>query len=163
MSRPTTPYSQALGDREPLAALRATTDAIRTITAGWTLDDFGRSHAPGKWTAREVLLHLAHMELALGTRARMALTTDGYVAQPFEQDAWVVKERASAAAGPDIAAVFLGLAGLNLALFASLGAADRATTFVHPQFGEITVDWLIHLLAGHQLHHLGQVQAITTS
>jgi hypothetical protein len=34
---------------------------------------------------------------------------------------------------------------------------------VHPQFGEITVDWLIHLLAGHLLHHLGQLQAIKPS
>ena len=31
---------------------------------------FDRPYAPGKWTARQVLIHLAQTELALGTRTR---------------------------------------------------------------------------------------------
>ena len=48
--------------------------------------DFERSYAPGKWSARQILTHLAQSEIALSYRVRMALTTPGYAAQAFDQD-----------------------------------------------------------------------------
>ena len=27
----------------------------------------------------------------------------------------------------------------------------------HPEYGSITVDWIIYTLAGHQIHHLNQL------
>src|SRR5207249_6735466 len=83
---PTTPYTQDLGDREPLSAMRDTIERVRRLTERWRADRFAQSYAPGKWAARQILAHLAQCELAFGTRARMALTTPGYVAQSFDQD-----------------------------------------------------------------------------
>src|SRR4029079_10372607 len=86
---PQTPYTTDLGDREPLAAIAATASRIREIVAGWSPADFERSYAPGKWTARQILIHLAQTEVALGNRARMALATPNYTAQAFDQDVWI--------------------------------------------------------------------------
>jgi len=155
---PTTPYSQDLGDREPLAAMRENADRLRALTQGWSRERFERSYAPGKWTARQVLAHLAHTELALGVRARMALATPGYVAQPFDQDAWVARE--TGVSGPEAVAAWLAVSRLNAALFEALSPADRQTAMTHPEFGTITVDWIIHQLAGHQIHHLRQLERI---
>src|ERR671912_406781 len=85
----TTPYSDRLGGREPLAAMRDSAERIRSLAGRLTPAQFERSYAPGKWTARQILVHLAQTELALGTRARMALTTPAYAAQSFSQDAWM--------------------------------------------------------------------------
>ena len=78
---PTTNYSKDLGDREPLAAMRDSVARLTALTGGWSAADFERRYAPGKWTARQVMTHLAQTELALGVRARMALATPAYTAQ----------------------------------------------------------------------------------
>ena len=74
---PTTPYTPDLDNREPIAAMRDTTARIRAVVGEWRPDQFERSYAPGKWDARQILTHLAQSEIALGYRARMALTHAG--------------------------------------------------------------------------------------
>jgi hypothetical protein len=56
----------------------------------------------------------------------------------------------------------LGLSAMNRAFFESLSAADRATPFSHPEYGALTIDWLIHQIAGHGIHHLKQLDEIAT-
>ena len=73
------PYAKDLGSREPIAAMRDTISRIQTLTGDWTTPHFDRSYAPGKWSARLLLTHLAQAELALGNRARMALTIPNYM------------------------------------------------------------------------------------
>jgi DinB family protein len=157
---PQTPYANDLGDREPIAAIRDSLARIRALAASWSPPQFERSYAPGKWSAREILTHLAHSELAFGTRARMALAAPerDYVAQPFDQDAWMARE--SALGGRDALDALLGVASMNVALYAALSPADRDAAFSHPEYGGLTVDWLIHQSAGHLIHHLKQLDAI---
>ena len=83
------PYGADLGGREPFEALSETPRLIEAIVAGWTDEMFERSYAPGKWSARKLLAHLAQTEIALGTRARYALTSPAYQAQSFDQDLWM--------------------------------------------------------------------------
>ena len=157
-SRVETPYSRYLNDREPLAAIDDTRDRVRGLTSPWSATDYERTYAPGKWTARQILTHLAQTEMALGTRARMALTVSGYTAQPFDQDRWLAHE--GAMSGPEAAASFLALAAMNRTLFRSLSAGDRQTLMSHPEYGSISVDWIIHTIAGHQINHLIQLEGI---
>jgi hypothetical protein len=158
MTAPATPYAGDLGDRDPLAAIRDTADRIAGLARGWAPDRFERAWAPGKWSARQILTHLAQTELALGNRARMALTTPGYVAQAFDQDAWIARE--TRLSGPEALDTFLALARMNVLFFDGLSAADRATSLSHPEYGALTVDWIIHQMAGHQIHHLRQLEGI---
>jgi hypothetical protein len=155
---PTTPYSADLDNREPIHAMRDTTARMRAVVGDWRPDQFDDRYAPGKWSARQILTHLAHSEIAFGYRVRMALTVPGYVAQTFDQDAWMARE--SATSGHDALDAFLGTAALNIALFAALSDADRAVALSHPEYGSLTVDWIIHQTAGHQIHHLRQLEAI---
>jgi hypothetical protein len=152
---PTTNYSKDLGAREPLAAMRDNTARLAAMTRRWTASDFERSHAPGKWTARLVIVHLAQTELALGVRARMALASPNYTAQPFDQDVWLGRE--TGLSGTEAVAAFAAISRMNVALFEGLSPADREIAMAHPEYGSITVDWIIHTLAGHQIHHLAQL------
>src|SRR2546423_14848590 len=123
---PTTPYTADLGDREPLEAMRTAVQRFRQMTAGWLPAQFERTYAPGKWTARQILIHLAQTELALGTRARMALSTPNYAAQAFDQDDWIVRE--TTLSGKEALDAFLALVTMNREFFGALSAADRGTT-----------------------------------
>jgi hypothetical protein len=156
---PQTPYTKDLGDREALGAMRDSTGRYQRLLS-WTPAEFERSYAPGKWTARQILIHLAQTELALGTRARMALSTPNYAAQSFNQDEWMAKEQTLA--GQEALDALLALMTMNRMFFAGLSPADLATTLSHPEYGALTVDWILHQLAGHQIHHLAQLEQIAT-
>src|SRR5262245_30687042 len=158
---PTTPYTKYLGDRDPIASMRETSDRIRQLVSGWSRDQFERTYAPGKWSARLILTHLAETDLALGYRVRMALSQQNYVAQPFDQDAWIQKE--NRASGGEAVAAYYGLRQMNLALFGSLSSADRQIPITHPEYGAISVDWVIHQMAGHDINHLQQLETIARS
>jgi hypothetical protein len=155
MAAPNTPYTKYLGDRDPLEAIRDSLEKIQRLTRDWTPARYERSYAPGKWTARQVLTHLAQTELALGTRARMAVSTPAYAAQAFDQELWIDLDRQMD--GREAVDAFLATARMNLAFFRGLSADQRATRFSHPEYGELTVDWLIHQVAGHHINHLLQL------
>lgn len=155
---PQTPYTQDLGGHDPVVALRETPARIRTLAGQWSPAQFDRTYAPGKWSGRQILIHLAQTELALGNRARMALSTPHYVAQSFDQDQWITRD--ASLSGREALDAFLAIGAMNRALFASLSAAERATTLSHPEYGALTVDWIIHQMAGHQIHHLKQLDDI---
>lgn len=155
---PVTPYTPDLAGRDPVAAMEDTRVAVERLTRLWTPADFERPYATGKWSARRVLIHLAQTELALGTRARMALSTPSYAAQNFDQDAWMVLDEGlpGRAAGD----AFLAVGRMNTELFRSLSAEARQTALSHPEYGTLTVDWILHQMAGHQIHHLRQLEQI---
>jgi hypothetical protein len=164
MSRPQTPYSADLGDRDPVAAMADAVGRISALVANWTPAQFERSYAPGKWSARTILIHLAESEIALGNRARMALAKPGYTAQAFDQDQWIAVEGRSGgsrgASGPVALQALAAMNAFNRALFGSLSESQRATPFTHPEYGALTVDWLIHQMGGHLLHHVVHFETI---
>jgi len=157
---PQTPYSGQLEGKDPLVALRETPERIRAAAGSWSPADFERSYAPGKWSARQILVHLAQTELALGTRARMALSTPNYAAQAFNQDQWLARD--SGLSGKEALDAFVAIATMNRAMFEKLSAADRAIALQHPEYGALTVEWILEQMAGHQIHHAKQLEQISS-
>jgi len=151
------PYAEALGSLDPLKALAETPRKIKALASRWTGRDWHRSYAPGKWSARQILVHLAQTELALTTRVRFGASQTGYVAQPFDQDAWLSLDYAD---GPVALDAYLALRRFNLAMFKGLTAGLRKRPFTHPEYGALTPDWVMAQLAGHELHHLKQLREI---
>jgi DinB family protein len=157
-TRPKNPYATDLGRRNPLTALAAAPDHIRSIVDGWSTAQWERTYAPGKWTARQILIHLVQSELALTTRVRYAASKPGYVAQPFSQDDWMEVEKHTD--GRIALEAYTCLRRLNVALFRNLTTAQRTRTFTHPEYGRLTPEWVAAQMAGHDLHHLKQLEAI---
>ena len=152
------PYAEDLGSRVPLEALADTADRIRLLVEAWSAETFEKSYAPGKWSARQILVHLAQTELALSTRARFALTQPGYVAQPFSQDDWMPVDAGSSAR--TALGAYTALRGLNLEMWKRLTPEQLERAFTHPEYGDLTVGWIMSQMAGHDIHHFKQLQAI---
>ena len=154
---PSNPYAADLGDREPLDALGDTPRRIRELVQGWPDDRFGKSYASGKWTSRQILIHLAQTELALTTRVRFALSQEGYTAQAFSQDDWIgIDANTDARVALD---AYTSLRQMNLTLWKSLTPGQRSREFAHPEYGRLTVWWVACQLAGHDIHHLKQLES----
>jgi hypothetical protein len=154
------PYAPDLGDRDPVHSLRETPDRYAALLSGWTPEQFERPYAPGKWTARQVLIHLAQAELMIQPRVRLALTSPDYVVQPFEQDDLVALEPSVDAR--TALATYRALRQFALPLFESLTPAQLAVTCRHPHMGALDVQWFLVMLAGHELRHLAQLEAMGT-
>ncbi len=150
------PYAQALGTRDPYAALGDTPERIRLLVSGMSENALTRSPGPGKWTVAQVLDHLAQMELVFSMRVRMALTTPDYVVQLVDQDALMAREGEHT--GREAFDAYYAMRRWNLPLYRRLTPEDRGRRFVHPERGEITVEDLLALLAGHEMHHLAQME-----
>ena len=150
------PYAADLGTRQALEALADTPHKIRAAVENWTDAQFERSYAPGKWSIRQVLIHLAQTELALTTRVRFALSQPGYAAQAFSQDDWIPLDAQSDAR--TALEAYTALRRFNLAMFRDLTPAQRGRSFTHPEYGTLTVDWVVNQIAGHDIHHLKQIE-----
>jgi uncharacterized damage-inducible protein DinB len=151
------PYGADLGDRQPLTALAETPEKLRRLVAAWRDEDFERTYAAGKWSFRKVLVHLAQTELALTTRARFALSESNYAAQAFSQDEWMaIDNLASARVALD---TYTTLRQFNLAMWRALTPEQIDRSFTHPEYGSLTVGWIMAQMAGHDIHHLKQFEA----
>jgi hypothetical protein len=148
-----------LGDRAPLEALRRSWTDIATVAE--SLDrrrGFDTAYAEGKWTAHEVVCHLADVEIALGFRMRQVIAVENYTVQPFDEGEWAKNYKS---ADPRLALrSFLALREWNLALLDALPQAVWSKPYRHPEQGDLTFDILIKLLAGHDINHLNQLRTI---
>ena len=155
---PANPYGADLGDRKPLEALAQTPSTIQKAVDGWTAQQFERSYAPGKWSARRILVHLAQTELALPTRARFALTQTGYTAQAFSQDDWLpLDDYLDARTALES---YVTVRRMNMVMWRALTPDQINRPFTHPEYGALTVGWIMAQMAGHDIHHLKQIEQI---
>jgi hypothetical protein len=152
-----TPYAQHVGDRNPVELLTTTLEEYRDAAALLADASWNQPWAPGKWTMREVMVHVAQWEMILGYRLACGVATPGFTIQAADQDA--LMRHTAGIDGPTAFAAFEGARRMNIALIQTLSAGDRAVPITHPEYGRITANDLIVQIAGHGIHHLKQIRA----
>lgn len=152
------PYASQLADRDPLAVIAATAKKLESLAVTLGPQRIEKAPAPGKWNAREILCHLADTELAFAFRLRQALAEDDHVIQPFDQEKWA--RTYSAYETGKALAVFSSVREWNLDLITTATPEMLAKRVTHPERGAMTFQVLIETMAGHDLNHLRQVEAI---
>ena len=155
------PYAAFLGDQKPLPVIAETPERLRTALEALGDEGLERALAPGKWSARQILCHLADCEIAFAFRLRQALAEDHHMIQPFDQDGWARNYGAYDAR--QAWGVFAALRKWNLRLIESQPAAAWSKRLTHPERGEMTFQTVIETMAGHDLNHLGQIERIVAA
>src|ERR1700712_5127338 len=86
------PYARYLAGQDPVPVLAATAARLDALACGMTPEQLEAPPAPGKWSPREILAHLADCELVFSFRLRQTLAAPvdqpHPVIQPFDQDLW---------------------------------------------------------------------------
>ncbi|MGH9464385.1 MAG: DinB family protein, partial [Thermoanaerobaculia bacterium] len=116
--------------------------------------------APGKWSVRHVVQHLADSELVTGVRLRLVLSHDRPPLTPYDQDVWAERLRYREAKLSDAREQFMALRRANLRHWERLSSADLERVGLHGERGEESLDRMRRLVAGHDLLHLRQVARI---
>jgi len=155
------PYARFRDERALEDILASTAPALASVLEEIGPEKAAASPAPGKWSAAEIVCHLADCEMVFGFRLRQTLAEEAPTIQPFDQEKW-------AATYPGIAAsqaleVFTALRGWNLRLIGAAlpQVAERPVT--HPERGTMTFLTLVETMAGHDLNHLAQVQKLANA
>jgi len=151
------PYSEYVGDRDPLDLMTRTLDDYRATLSAAPAAFWQQPWQPGKWTFREIMVHVAQWEAIFGYRLACGVSTPGFAIQPVDQDPLLT--HASRIDGPTALAGFEGARRMNIGLISAFSPADRAVTVKHPQYGMLTVHDLVVQMTGHAIHHLKQFQS----
>ncbi len=121
-------------------------------------EQLARSYAPGKWPVRFLLHHLADAETVLFDRIRRTISEPRQVIWAFDQDSW--------AKGLDYSRMPLDL---SRRIYESVRAGviyharqhyDKSghLEFVHSETGVRTLKDEFDKIAGHNEHHLKQIE-----
>ena len=114
-------------------------------------------YAPGKWTIKEILVHLIDDERIYAYRALRIARGDTTPLPGFSQDAYVPYSRANDRTVKSILKEYVTVRKATLSLFSTFSEEDllrRGTANGHT----VSVRALLYHLAGHELHHLNVIQ-----
>ena len=155
------PYASFVVDRNPIDVIEETSRRLSEIVSklsGNNSSNLEWRPAPGKWNAREILCHLADCEIAFAFRLRQTLAETNHVMQPFDQEKWAgmygaLSVRAALSA-------FSSMREWDLALIQNTTPEGMAKKCSHPERGDMTFRTIVETMAGHDLNHLVQLDAI---
>lgn len=150
------PYAKFL-DGRPLETILGTTshevaNKLQMIGPERTVE----RPAPGKWSAAEIVCHLADCEIAFAFRLRQTLAEDHHVLQPFDQEKWANTYEGVPA--KDALQAFTALRAWNLILIKKTLATSASKPVTHPERGTMTFQTIVETMAGHDLNHLAQLK-----
>ncbi|MGB6130747.1 MAG: DinB family protein [Acidobacteriaceae bacterium] len=152
------PYAQFLNGQDPMAVIQATSGRLRTLAKAIGIEKINLAPSPGKWSAREILCHLADCEVAFGFRLRQTLAENNHKIQPFDQEKWAAPYKLISA--DDALATFAALRRWNVLLIDASLAANAGKTVTHPERGKMTFGTIVETMAGHDLNHIAQLERL---
>jgi hypothetical protein len=122
-------------------------------------DVLARTYGPGKWSIREVLVHLADAEFVYLWRVSRAIAEPGSAVEGFDQDLWAAKLGYGTRSLPVARDLFVACRNQLLEHVSRATQAQLQHTVEHSEAGPIV---LLELLTGHARHaehHLEQIAA----
>ena len=159
---PARPYVHLLNGRNPAEVMRSTPDRLKSRLSTLSAEQIANAPAPGKWSVREILCHMADCEVAWAWRLRKTYGEDRPALQPFEQDAWARAYGGSGYTAEAALRTWEALRAWNLALLDTLSEPEKTRSAEHATLGELTLWKIVEIAAGHDLHHLDALEKLTS-
>jgi hypothetical protein len=148
---------------DALLLLGSAPQRLASLVDGVSDDNLARSPAPGKWSIREIVAHLADAEIVIGYRLRLILASPGAAIQAFDQDAWALAGRYSVRNVSDSLVLFSAVRQANVALLRSLRDDEWERSGIHSERGTESLRDIASFYAGHDIKHFRQVESILRS
>jgi uncharacterized damage-inducible protein DinB len=155
------PYASFLGGQDPIPVITETAERLHSLIDPLSAAYADRSPAPGKWSIREIVAHLADCELVFSFRLRQTLAVDHPIIQPFDQGLW--GERYAAYDLTSGLALFTAARNWNIKFLTTLNEVDRHRPTTHPERGTMTLWTIVETMAGHDINHLQQIERIAAT
>ncbi len=144
-----------------MTVLAETPGRLKALLEGSSREKWRTRPEPGRWSAAEVLAHLADAEIVTGWRIRSVLATDGVPLQAFDQDVWADAFKYADIDPSESLATFTAARQSLLSLLTRVDPSRRSHHGLHSERGKEPIAHLVQLYAGHDLNHVKQIEALT--
>ncbi len=149
-----------IAGQDPLKVQSTTPKKLARLIKGATPAKLRKRPAPEKWSAAEILAHLADAEIVVSWRVRAILGAPGTPIQAFDQDSWVAALHYPKRDARKSLEQFRILRETNLALYKMLTPEQWKHHGLHSERGEESVERIVQMMAGHDINHLQQLEQI---
>jgi hypothetical protein len=151
-------YIAAVGDADVLALLERQLETVARLLGGVSESRAAHRYAPGKWSVKEVVGHLADTERVMAYRALRIARGDATPLAGFDENAFVHGAAFDRRSLGSLADEWAAVRRATLALVRPLDAAALqriGSASGHP----VSVRALVYIMAGHVAHHLGVLES----
>ena len=146
--------------KDTLRVQQSTARKLAALTRRLSPKQLKQRPAPGKWSIAEILAHLADAELVIGYRMRRILASNGTTIMAFDQDVWAETFNYGRSDPQTSLETFRALRENNLRLLKSIPGHLWENFGMHQERGKETVEHIVRMMAGHDLNHVAQVEAM---
>ena len=146
--------------KNPLEILAATPKKLASLLEGKTKKQLTTRPSPERWSAGEIAAHFGDAEVAISWRLRQMLSTNGVAIQGYDQNAWAATFDYAHRDPRQSVEFFRALRAGNMALLKSVPRKLWENYGIHSERGNESVGRVVSLVAGHDLNHLRQIEAI---
>src|SRR5262249_9336388 len=154
------PYQDRIAGKDPMTILESTPARLSELAAGLSGAQLLQRPAPDKWSMHEIVAHLADCELMFSSRCRFILYEENKPLIGFDQDAFIAGWRREQEPFEDTVERFRTLRKAQVRLFKAASPADLARTAMHAEYGPESALEYMQKAAGHDLHHLEQLERL---
>jgi hypothetical protein len=148
-------------ERQALAAqYKAGFDEVARSLEGFPPEKLSARPIPGKWSAREIVQHLADSEMNSAIRLRKLLTEDDPQIQGYDQEDYAARLRYNER---DIAPALDALRGARATtgqLLDEMTDADWSRAGTHSESGRYTAEDWLRIYAAHAHNHAAQIRRL---
>jgi uncharacterized damage-inducible protein DinB len=149
-----------IAGKDPLKTQAATPKTLAKLIKAASASKLRKRPAPGKWSVGEILAHLTDAEIIAGWRLRAILAAPGTPIQAYDQDALAAARNYAKHDPRKSIEQFRAVREANLAFYKSLTPEQWKYFGTHAERGEETLERILHMMAGHDLNHLAQIESI---
>jgi hypothetical protein len=135
-------------------------DGYRVVAealAGATDEDLDARPAPGKWSAREVVHHLADSEMTAAVRARLLIAIDNAQIQGYDQDRFAQRLYYNRPIEASVEA-FKSARRTTFELLEKLTEAEWKRAGTHTEHGSYSLERWLEIYAPHAHNHAEQIR-----
>ena len=143
-----------------IAQYKAGYEEVARSLEGFPEESLSARPLPGKWSAREIVQHLADSEMNSAIRLRKLLTEDDPQIQGYDQEDYAVRLRYNER---DIAPALDALRGARATtaqLLDAMSDADWSRAGTHSESGRYTAEDWLRIYAAHAHGHAAQIRRL---
>ena len=150
-----TPYKRSMW----LTSIDALPGEMRDAVNGLSEEQIDTPYREGGWTVRQVVHHVADSHINAYVRLKLALTEDSPAIKAYDEKLWA--ELPDSRLSIEVSLALLDALHARWGvLLRSLKQASFERTWIHPEHGVRTLDFLVQLYAWHSRHHVGHVRSL---
>lgn len=127
---------------------------------GLSESDLSAHPLPGKWSAREIVHHLADSETISAQRLRRLVVEDHPVIQGYDQEAFAIRLRYNQRPIAPALEAFRAARATTLQVLEALSESDWSREGMHSDSGRYSVETWLRIYAAHAHDHAAQIRRL---